>query len=386
MKPDLYLGVGLSVAVHAVGFWACPEQEIPMFDIQRGVAAVEVHFVQAVKPSTEDILPEERELIVEATAPEAVDADSSQTVEPGVDEEVFVPKEIVPDHRLEPSLQPEQVLAKTEAQPNLVSPQVSEVSTSHLKHRPDILAIDGKGQESVLVNDPQTSMSQKEERDQAKDRQEAPQVKPVGAEYPLVNGRIGQERAAWLNVQVDRYGIVQHFEMVNVNGVDDLDQVQIQHLKDWRFNPEAMNHIPRHAWVGRVMDQLKALGVEKVYFEMNEPKEPLVSQKIIEENAHIYAMADVDEPAEPLSRQNAAPRYPGAARRKGYQGVVDLKLHINPDGDVEEISLIHSSGYDLLDQEALAAVEIWSFRSARLNGVNVASWVEIPIRFQLDQD
>lgn len=81
---------------------------------------------------------------------------------------------------------------------------------------------------------------------------------------------------------------------------------------------------------------------------------------------------------------NPKPPYPFMARRMGAQGVVLLRVHVRADGSVAEVQIGQSSGFLLLDNSALQTVrDSWRFIPARLDGVPVESWVEVPIRFVL---
>ena len=78
------------------------------------------------------------------------------------------------------------------------------------------------------------------------------------------------------------------------------------------------------------------------------------------------------------------PDYPPAARRRGLEGTVLLRVLVNPEGAAGETRLIGPSGTDSLDQAALAAVQRWRFVPAREGAVAIAHWVDIPITFRLD--
>ena len=81
---------------------------------------------------------------------------------------------------------------------------------------------------------------------------------------------------------------------------------------------------------------------------------------------------------------NPKPTYPMLARRRGEQGVVLLRVHVRADGSVAEVTVTQSSGFSQLDDSALRTVrESWRFIPARLDGIPVESWVEVPIRFVL---
>jgi protein TonB len=80
---------------------------------------------------------------------------------------------------------------------------------------------------------------------------------------------------------------------------------------------------------------------------------------------------------------NRPPAYPREARRRGYEGVVILTVHVSTEGACLAVDLEESSGHSSLDRAALAAVRRWRFEPARRNGVPVEAQVEVPIRFQL---
>jgi TonB family protein len=85
----------------------------------------------------------------------------------------------------------------------------------------------------------------------------------------------------------------------------------------------------------------------------------------------------------PRYAQNPKPVYPPEARAKGYQGKVLLRVEVLPNGQVGQIAVKKTSGYEALDQSALAAVKQWRFIPARKGEVAVPVWVIIPIKFQL---
>jgi TonB family protein len=85
----------------------------------------------------------------------------------------------------------------------------------------------------------------------------------------------------------------------------------------------------------------------------------------------------------PKYAENPKPHYPNEARKKGYQGEVVLRVEVLSSGLVGKIEVKSSSGYEALDQSALAAVQQWKFNPARKGENPVPLWVNIPIRFEL---
>jgi protein TonB len=81
---------------------------------------------------------------------------------------------------------------------------------------------------------------------------------------------------------------------------------------------------------------------------------------------------------------NPKPKYPGIATRRGWEGTVHLMVKVSVEGDSEEVTLQHSSGYDALDEAAIEAVEKWKFIPAKRGDMAVASSVIVPINFVLN--
>lgn len=77
------------------------------------------------------------------------------------------------------------------------------------------------------------------------------------------------------------------------------------------------------------------------------------------------------------------PDYPGVARRRGQEGVVELRVELSATGAVSAVAVARSSGSSALDRAALTAVRGWSCAPARVSGVAVASTAQQRIRFSL---
>jgi len=57
--------------------------------------------------------------------------------------------------------------------------------------------------------------------------------------------------------------------------------------------------------------------------------------------------------------------------------MVDLRFRIAPDGSVERIEIVQSSGHEVLDESAIATI-----RRAGPYPV-VAGWIRVPLAYQL---
>lgn len=80
---------------------------------------------------------------------------------------------------------------------------------------------------------------------------------------------------------------------------------------------------------------------------------------------------------------NPPPAYPDDARRKGLQGQVTLRVRVTADGRPESVLLVESSGWSVLDDAAIAAVEAWRFEPARRGGRAEAATIDLPVVFRL---
>ena len=87
--------------------------------------------------------------------------------------------------------------------------------------------------------------------------------------------------------------------------------------------------------------------------------------------------------ARPNPSQNSAPVYPDVARKKGWEGSVLLRAQITAQGHVESLTLLKSSGHEILDQSATTAVRQWRFHPQQINSQPTLSTVEIPVKFSL---
>lgn len=154
----------------------------------------------------------------------------------------------------------------------------------------------------------------------------------------------------------------------------------------------------------KVVKKVKEPAPVKIKKTVPEP-EPVIEKEIVEENIEIEEETVEPEQVEnaethenkvdgsilivlreavPLYRVNPAPRYPKMARKRGYQGTVLLSVHVSKQGKVDDLWLFESSGYRILDNAALKAVEDWIFEPGRRGDKVVDMWVEVPVKFELE--
>jgi len=81
---------------------------------------------------------------------------------------------------------------------------------------------------------------------------------------------------------------------------------------------------------------------------------------------------------------NPTPSYPMAARRRGDQGTVTIKVLVTAEGLPANVSLEKTSGYAALDEAAVNAVRSWRFVPAREGTQAVEALYIVPVVYKLN--
>ncbi|WAR46676.1 energy transducer TonB [Methylomonas rapida] len=80
---------------------------------------------------------------------------------------------------------------------------------------------------------------------------------------------------------------------------------------------------------------------------------------------------------------NPAPEYPEIAQERGWEGKVLMKVHVQPNGKPDSVTVVKSSGQKVLDDAAVKTVYKWSFVPAKRGDTPIAGFVTVPISFNL---
>ncbi|HEY8037682.1 MAG TPA: energy transducer TonB [Methylobacter sp.] len=80
---------------------------------------------------------------------------------------------------------------------------------------------------------------------------------------------------------------------------------------------------------------------------------------------------------------NPEPVYPDVAMERGWEGKVLMKVHVLANGKPDNVSVLKSSGKEVLDDEAVRTVKQWSFVPAMRGTTPTDGWVTVPISFNL---
>jgi periplasmic protein TonB len=81
---------------------------------------------------------------------------------------------------------------------------------------------------------------------------------------------------------------------------------------------------------------------------------------------------------------NPKPDYPALSVRKGEEGRVLMRVLVSADGTPEDVQIEKSSGFDRLDNAAVAAVKKWRFVPAKRNNQALSAYVLVPMPFILE--
>lgn len=82
--------------------------------------------------------------------------------------------------------------------------------------------------------------------------------------------------------------------------------------------------------------------------------------------------------------QNPPPPYPALSKRLNEQGKTTVKVLIGANGLPQRAEIVRSSGFERLDQAALATVMRWRYVPGKRGGVAEAMWFNVPINWVLE--
>jgi len=88
--------------------------------------------------------------------------------------------------------------------------------------------------------------------------------------------------------------------------------------------------------------------------------------------------------ARPRTEINPPAIYPEEARALRQQGTVYLRVAVTAEGRVENVEVLLTSGFPLLDEAAITAVRDWVYDPVRNDTGPVSSHITVPYRFTLN--
>lgn len=124
-----------------------------------------------------------------------------------------------------------------------------------------------------------------------------------------------------------------------------------------------------------------SIGLRQPIVSHGNPNPNTDSFDVQKNTARLPSNSEVDIPPKAVKR--VIPNYPQWAKDRKYQGEVILRVQLLSDGRVGAIEVKKSSGHEILDRSAIAAVKQWEFIPGREGNTSVWYWVNIPVKFQL---
>lgn len=94
-----------------------------------------------------------------------------------------------------------------------------------------------------------------------------------------------------------------------------------------------------------------------------------------------FELSQVD--AAPRLLHSVPPDYPFSARSRNIQGTVTVRFLVDESGRVEDPTVMEADPPGVFDASVLKAVRRWRFAPGKRHGEPVATWVELPVRFDL---
>lgn len=84
--------------------------------------------------------------------------------------------------------------------------------------------------------------------------------------------------------------------------------------------------------------------------------------------------------------KNKRPSYPSRAIRRGMEGSVEINALVNYLGEIEDIRIVKSSGYQVLDRAVVKTIRDWKIKPTHvMKQYKLKQWVTIPtIEFKLE--
>lgn len=89
---------------------------------------------------------------------------------------------------------------------------------------------------------------------------------------------------------------------------------------------------------------------------------------------------EFDKP--PVAISQVQPKYPDAAMSENIEGTVYLKVFVDREGAVRDVSVIKSDS-KVFEQPSIDAIRQWRFTPALLQDKPVDAWIAVPFRFKL---
>lgn len=96
----------------------------------------------------------------------------------------------------------------------------------------------------------------------------------------------------------------------------------------------------------------------------------------------VFESYELDQAPTPIVR--VPPLYPYAAREKGIQGEVQVRMLVNPDGSVGQVQIMDARPRGVFEDAVKRTIPMWRFTAGKIDGRPVTAWVVTTVHFNLD--
>ena len=141
-----------------------------------------------------------------------------------------------------------------------------------------------------------------------------------------------------------------HLDQFQQEGCNEIDRAQMQSVNGpGLLFGRATPFPPPVACQELAIAQLKALS------------DAQAAQQARDHAARVAAVGGAQKDGKLVMLNNIQPRYPPQSIRQHHEGIVEVKVTVQPDGHVSDASIYKSCGFHELDNAALAAAQQWEF-------------------------
>ena len=97
-----------------------------------------------------------------------------------------------------------------------------------------------------------------------------------------------------------------------------------------------------------------------------------------------FGLHEVDQ--KPMSIAALKPQYPYRARRMGIEGYVTVQFLVDQEGKAREVTVVDAEPEGIFEGSVRKTVPRWRFKPGKKDGRPVDTWVEMTIRFGMEDD
>ena len=176
-----------------------------------------------------------------------------------------------------------------------------------------------------------------------------------------------------------------------LSAVDAPENSQQELLQLSRHTLQVINAVPRTSLAKRIVKVPKVKPVDFALKELDVPEPELGA---LEVGPELPIEGSSDAKGTPAGRARSRrpelltlvpPVYPKDAEKNKIEGTVELRIMVSPDGKVEKVEVLTSSGLESMDKAAVKAAYKTRFRPGIKDGQKVPMWITYPIQFALNK-